>query len=437
MRNAENKKNTFILFIINIAIIGIVLLGFYFMRGNSQIVTVKTIALNVREQPTVKSKIISQVHQEDKVTIKNEKNGWYKIQLPDKSTGWVADWLIFEGKSGPFTSLPGIIKSSNTDLKKSRAEKSKTIATLKRKQAVNVTLELNGWVRIHTEDNETGWIKSSELAIRKSHYPSPKENEPLYVALDGVILRKTSNLNGESLGELDYNAKLSYVGEDKDWYHVQTKKGTLGYLQKWEVTDYQLAAKDKRPNPPMAEYAVMLDAGHGGNDPGAESNDGKVFEKNVTLATALTVRDYLEDQGFSVFMTRDKDEFVPLHQIAIKSNESRADVFISMHYDSTQQANESSGTTTFYRNTQDKKLANLINNELASQLPLNNRGFGNQDYQVLRENKKPAILIELGYMNNDTDAQYAQSKKYHTFVAKAIYSGLIEFFKPFKEETIN
>lgn len=437
MRNSENQKNTIRLFLLNIAVVGIVLLGFYFMRGNNQIVTVQTIALNVRNNPTVDAKIISQVHQEDKVTIKDRKNNWYQIQLSDKTTGWVPDWLIFDGTSGPYTSLPGVITQSKVALKKDRESSAKTITHLKRKQAVTMTLELNGWVRVHTSDNQFGWVKSEDVAVRKGQFPSLKEKQSLYVALNDVTLRNEPSLNSEALGNLTYGTDVEFIGEANNWYQVRTEKGTEGYLQKWELANFKLSPDDKRPATPMAEYVVMLDPGHGGSDPGAESNDGKVFEKNVTLATAQTVKAYLENEGFKVLMTREKDDFVPLHQIATKSNESAADVFISMHYDSTELPNQGSGTTTFYRQETDKQLANIINNKLANQLPLNNRGFGNQDYQVLRENKKPAILIELGYMNNDTDAQYAQSKKYHTFVAKAIYSGLVDYFKPTDSLTTN
>ena len=95
-------------------------------------------------------------------------------------------------------------------------------------------------------------------------------------------------------------------------------------------------------------------------------------------------------------MTRSGDEFVTLSRIAKKSNESKADAFVSFHYDSSGNANEGSGTTTFYRHDSGRPLAQAVNDEIASILPLENRGFAKQDYQVLRENERPAILLELG-----------------------------------------
>jgi N-acetylmuramoyl-L-alanine amidase len=126
MRNSNNSKNMIKLFLINLLIVGVVLAGFYFMRGTNQIVEVQTMALNVHKEAGANSKVITQVHREDKVTIKEKKSGWYKIQTPDKVEGWVADWLIFDGTSSPYTYLPAIIKERNTELKESNNADSKT-----------------------------------------------------------------------------------------------------------------------------------------------------------------------------------------------------------------------------------------------------------------------------------------------------------------------
>ena len=103
MRKSTTSRNMIKLFLFNLLIIIIVLSGFYFMRGTNQIVEVQTTALNVHKEPGPNSKVITQVHREDKVTIKEKKSGWYKIQTADKAEGWVADWLIFDGTSSPYT----------------------------------------------------------------------------------------------------------------------------------------------------------------------------------------------------------------------------------------------------------------------------------------------------------------------------------------------
>ncbi|MGO3732256.1 MAG: N-acetylmuramoyl-L-alanine amidase [Vagococcus sp.] len=427
MRNSNNNKNTLKLFILNLIIIGIVFAGFYFMKGNSQIVEVQTIALNVRESPSVESRIISQVHREDEVTITEKKGAWYQITTPNKTVGWVAEWLIFDGISGPYTSLPAIVTQRNVELKKSNHTSSKSLTTLKRKQKVMVTLELNDWVRIKVDD-ETGWVPSDSIAIRKKQRHKNDEGDTLHIATESTTLYKDASSTSHVLTHLEYGDTVTFKEESEHWYRISTRNGTVGYINDWETTPLAIKKKEDRPTTPMAEYTILLDPGHGGNDPGAETNDGTVFEKNLTLATAKTVKSTLEEHGFNVLMTRSTDEFVSLEGITDISNKSNANAFISFHYDSSAEANQGSGTTTFYRHKDSKQLAQTINDKIASLLPLDNRGFGNQDYQVLRDNKKPAILLELGYINNDIDAQYAQNKKYHQKVGDAVYGGLMTYF---------
>lgn len=429
MRNPTNKKNSLKLLVANIMILTLLFFGFYLMKGNNQIATVQTIALNVRQEPTVNSPILSQVHREDRITIQDKKNNWYKIQLPDKTTGWVADWLIFEGESGPYTSLPGVLIKSDVELKKSPSEKSKTLDTLKRKTHITVNLELNGWSRVLVDD-EIGWIPSDTFSIKKKDFPKWKEATPLFIATETATLYEKPKQKAAIKTALAYGDTLVAMEKLEDeWYKVKTKDGQTGYLKQWQLTEQKLSKDDKKPDTPLAEYVVMIDPGHGGNDPGASSNDGKYFEKDMTLATAKTIKNELNKHGMSVLLTRSKDEIVPLKNISAKSNESHADAFISLHYDSTENPNEGSGTTTYYRHKSGKPLAKAVNDQIAGRLPLPNRGYGNQDYLVLRENEKPAILIELGYMNNDLDAKYARSKDYHKRVAESIYNGLLEYFE--------
>lgn len=429
MRNPTNKKNSLKLLVANIMILTLLFFGFYLMKGNNQIATVQTIALNVRQEPTVNSPILSQVHREDRITIQDKKNNWYKIQLPDKTTGWVADWLIFEGESGPYTSLPGILIKSDVELKKSPSEKSKTLDTLKRKTHITVNLELNGWSRVLVND-EIGWIPSDTFNIKKKDFPKWKEETPIFIATETASLYEKPEQKSAVKTALAYADTLVAMEKLEDeWYKVKTKDGQTGYLKQWQITEHTLTKDDKKPDTPLAEYVVMIDPGHGGNDPGASSNDGKYFEKDMTLATAKTIKNELNKHGMSVLLTRSKDEIVPLKNISAKSNESHADAFISLHYDSTENPNEGSGTTTYYRHKSGKPLAKAVNDQIAGRLPLPNRGYSNQDYLVLRENEKPAILIELGYMNNDLDAKYARSKDYHKRVAESIYNGLLEYFE--------
>ena len=417
------------MFIINALVIALVFVGFYYMRGNSQIATVGTTALNVREKPNAFSTVVTQVHKEDKVTITNQKNNWYKIQTADKTTGWVPEWLLFEGTSGPYTNLSASISKRNTELKKTNSKDSKTIKTLQRNDHVDATLELNGWVRVYSEGTY-GWIPSDSLIIQKNRDNKYSDNQKLHVATTSAFLMSNDSTSSKQNGLLKYGTTLTYLSKtEKEWVKVKTKDGKTGYLHNWQVTSRNISSKDDKPGVPMPEFTVMLDPGHGGDDPGAQTNDGRTFEKEITLNTALTVKKELESHGFNVLMTRDYDTFVSLTDIGKMSSSSQANAFISFHFDSSLEPNTASGTTTFYRHDNGKMLAQSINDSIASILPLDNRGFGNRDYQVLRENSKPAVLLELGYINSDHDASYLLNKKYHQKIADAVYDGLVHYIE--------
>ncbi|UUV98536.1 N-acetylmuramoyl-L-alanine amidase [Vagococcus luciliae] len=429
MKNTKSINRTIKMFIINTLVITLVFIGFYYMRGNSQIATVGTTALNVREKPDAFSTVITQVHKEDKVTISDQKNNWYKIQTSDKTVGWVPDWLLFDGTSGPYTNLSALISKRNIELKKENSENSQTIKTLKKNEYVNATLELNGWVRIYS-GGDYGWVPNDCLTIQKNRPNKYKDNQSLHIATTTAFLMNNNSTSSKKGNLLKYGDSLTYVSETENgWMKVKTKDGKTGFLNSWQVTSRKISGKEEKPGIPMPEFTIMLDPGHGGDDPGAQTTDGTTFEKDVTLKTALAVRKELQSHGFNVLMTHDTDKFVSLTDIGKISSSSQANAFISFHYDSSAQPNTASGTTTFYRKDGSKMLAQAINDSIANILPLDNRGFGKQDYQVLRENSKPAVLLELGYINNDFDASYITNKKYHQKIGEAVYDGLMHYIE--------
>ena len=170
----------------------------------------------------------------------------------------------------------------------------------------------------------------------------------------------------------------------------------------------------------------MIDAGHGGSDPGAISFDSATYEKEVTLMTAQNLQAKLEDLGATVLMTRSDDSFFDLDERTDVSNQQEVDAFISLHFDSSLDPNWH-GTTTYFFHESDYDLANAVNNELEQlELPNNNVIFGN--YYVLRENNRPSMLLELGYMSNSEDLDFIRSEEYIDDLSDAITIGLVNYF---------
>lgn len=131
--------------------------------------------------------------------------------------------------------------------------------------------------------------------------------------------------------------------------HYQKKAENARIERELKNERAQVSAKDKK-------YTVMIDPGHGGNDKGTISQDGKYFEKNFALEISKRVRDKLSrHRDISVIMTREDDEYVYLDDRVKMANEKNPDVFVSIHLNAQTQDKTATGIETWYRKTRPPK----------------------------------------------------------------------------------
>ena len=174
----------------------------------------------------------------------------------------------------------------------------------------------------------------------------------------------------------------------------------------------------------MADYRIALDAGHGGSDPGAVYKGRQ--EKDDTLDLTLAVGDILKKNGIDVYYTRTTDEYETPFKKATDANNSGADLFVSIHRNSSENTNQYSGVETLvYSDTGLKaEVARNINNQLED------AGFKNlgvderKNLVVLKRTKMPAVLVEVGFINNDKD-NYLFDEEFDS-IAQAIADGILE-----------
>lgn len=174
----------------------------------------------------------------------------------------------------------------------------------------------------------------------------------------------------------------------------------------------------------MANYKVALDAGHGGSDPGAVYNGRQ--EKDDTLDLTLAVGDILKKNGVDVFYTRTTDEYETPFKKATDANNSGADLFISIHRNSSETPNQYSGVESLVFNDTGLKaeVARNINNQLED-VGFKNLGVDvRKNLVVLKRTKMPAVLIEAGFINNDKD-NYLFDQEFDKIV-NAIADGILE-----------
>jgi len=165
---------------------------------------------------------------------------------------------------------------------------------------------------------------------------------------------------------------------------------------------------------------VVIDAGHGGIDKGARGQY-RTVEKNLTLDTAKRVERGLRARGFRVIMTRRGDYFVPLPERAAISNRQWGAAFVSIHYNDAPRS-APNGAETYYFNSRSYALAANIQRELSRFS--NNRGVKRARFHVLRNNAKPAALVECGFLSSPYEARRIQSAGYRQRIADAIVRGI-------------
>jgi N-acetylmuramoyl-L-alanine amidase len=200
-------------------------------------------------------------------------------------------------------------------------------------------------------------------------------------------------------------------------------------------------------NLPLSGKIILLDAGHGGPDGGAGT--GKTLEKDIALEISLKVRDYLQEQGALVIMTRetDKDLADPdtrgysrrkvedLKKRLKMINSSDNDLFVSIHLNAIPSARWS-GAQTFYapHHKENARAAKFIQEELRKNLenttrkakPINN-------VFILKHAKKPGILVEVGFLSNPTEKELLKTEPYQKKVAASINNGIMRYFTNEKE----
>lgn len=180
----------------------------------------------------------------------------------------------------------------------------------------------------------------------------------------------------------------------------------------------------------MKNKITVLDAGHGGKDPGGISADGTLFEKDVALDVTLKINQILNYWGYKTLLTRDKDEFLSLTKRANIANEINADVFVSIHCNAAANP-QANGIETFHypESKTGNKLANYIQTQLIDIVRRRNRGVKQAKFTVLHKTIMPAALVEIGFVTNEEKAELMKNDYFKFLKAMAIAKGIENFYK--------
>ena len=169
---------------------------------------------------------------------------------------------------------------------------------------------------------------------------------------------------------------------------------------------------------------VVLDAGHGGANPGATYNGRQ--EKDDALALVLAIGPILEENGVDVYYTRTSDIYESPYQKAMEANNIGADYFVSIHRNSSPYPNQYTGIESLVYNLYGEaaRLAYNINAQL-EQVGFVNHGVNERpNLVVLNSTQMPAVLVEVGFINTDADNQLFDER--FDDIARAIADGILE-----------
>ncbi len=409
--------------------------------------TVTASILNVRDKPNLQGRIVGKLKQHAKITILNERENWLEIQFGNSSAWIHRDFVAGISNNGsgqtptqpttppesPKSGKAGIVTASSLNVRDSGSLSGRIVGSLKQGNKVTIEEEVNNWSRITLSNGTKGWVASWYLEVQlASPSPSDKPNSgqsTVKILYNGTNIRSGPATSHSVAARANEGDSFTMVAKEGDWYKINLPGNKVGYVAGWIVSIDGTEEIVERPgvNQYLKGKTIVIDPGHGGNDSGAIGVSG-TLEKNLTIRTSRIVFDKLSASGANVVLTRNSDNYVSLRNRVSISHYRNADAFISVHYDSVYDRSARGVTSYYYKNI-DVGLASALQTEMVKNTGFKNRQHREGNFQVLRENRNPSALLELGFISNPTEEYTVNTNSFQENISNGIYYGLAQYFK--------
>ncbi|AGY58831.1 N-acetylmuramoyl-L-alanine amidase family protein [Gloeobacter kilaueensis] len=188
---------------------------------------------------------------------------------------------------------------------------------------------------------------------------------------------------------------------------------------------YPKAQPDPAANQQTGTVRIVLDAGHGGYDPGAQR--GGVDEKDLTLSLIQRLDTHLRRLNYQTTLTRSDDTFIPLAGRVSITNDSQAQLFVSIHINCSDGSSAPYGIETYYTTPQSARLAYTLHRHLIARTGKPDRRVHVRSLYVTHRNSVPAVLLEVGFISNPAERAQLRDPAYQERLVEAITSGLQEY----------
>ena len=353
---------------------------------SARVIVVEKENVNIRSAATTKGEVLGRAEQGQIFGWYGGEGDWTQIRLGDKP-GYIRNDLL-EG----YDDLT--VTGSTVNIRREPDLSSQVLDKASRSEKLAVLDYREGWFKVSRE-GATGWISADYVKL----------GEP-------VVLSTTVN------------------AEENE------TKGT-GNLESVEVTTGQNQG-------PLSGKVIVVDPGHGntlaagGVDPGAQGRILGLWEKDINLDIALKLRTLLEAQGATVIMTHTGDTKMNLYDRAAVANNNNADLFVSVHSNSSETDTLNGHSTYFYapsghetlgaQRNQRQALAQAVQSELVKAGGLTDLGVLENNFVVIRETACPSILVETAFLSHRGDEAKLAQGEFRQNLAEGIAKGILNYY---------
>lgn len=325
--------------------------------------------------------------------------------------------------------------TANLNLRLSAATWSPVLLMIPSGASVKYVRTYGSWYKV-SYGGKTGYVASQYVKVSNSATMTPS-SASYYKTTVNLNMRLTAASWSKVLMTIPNGATVKYVSRSGSWYKV-SYGGKTGYV----ASQYLKPATTTTPMTSTGTgRTIVIDAGHGGNDPGAVY--GSSYEKVIAFDIAARLASTLSNSyGYNARMTRSNDVYLSLAQRVELTKSYRGSAFVSIHNNSSTNTSYhghevlvptgESYTTNPYISAS-RSLGAAINRELGVRIPMiRNRGVKQQNVYVVGKNSVPSTLVEYGFISNSNDRSHLTSTTYRQRMADATASGIHQFMSTYK-----
>lgn len=398
--------------------------------------------LNVRSGPSTTFAIIDKINPGKQYALLESEGGWGKIALTEDKSGWVsmeyAKMIEKEETSSTGSKAAEenwvMVNANNLNFRESPSLDAPIIEQLSKGTKVKKIATDGEWINIQLDNGKTGWVFHTYLSEIKESDSSTSQNPQatkakVKIITQGTNFRKAPSTQAEVVQKGNVGEEYAIIATEGEWFLIDLGNNKTAYVAGWVVSASGVPniVKDSTSNS-LSGKVIVVDAGHGGNDRGAEGVKLKTKEKDLNLLVSSLVAKKLEAAGAKVIMTRSDDTFISLQGRVDVATKYKADAFISIHHNSYKTSSMNGTMTFYYTANKEKQLAESIHSNLVKQIGLRDLGVRKGDYFVLRENPQPAVLVEVGFLSNANEESQLRSSSFQEKAAEGIFLGVVNYF---------